>query len=796
MIQTEKAKMKLIDFLDEKKIPYIKIKILFNYTDLKSGVKYKKKPFYIPCEYPKGSGEYINVKDDSFYSKWMTWDYEKCKNHNEFISNNKIGLNALNINLTNSKYMIVDIDSEDPKICEEYLKEYGDVMKTKSTGRKLPHLWRLKHEEDKNTTKTKYKDDLDLIYTNTFEFSDTKFENYTEDIPVFKDFPSVVETKTTKRKFKINKSVKPIIADENSPVDSDIETLLNLIPNTSGLIPYDEWLKICFSLKNDNPNNYEMAKTWSSQSDIHTDEHFNHIWNYSEGGNSIGTLHYYAKLYNEFEYRKNLMKTGIKITDDSLAKTYINLQYNNIVYSNDEVYLYKKNWIKDDKKHLQLKKNIRVVLLEFFLRISMDISNKMIEFINDENQVKLLKQEKKNIEQIEMKCATKSSIDNIKDFVIQDLATLNKNIVFDLGQEQLYNLQFKNGVYEIDNKKFRPRTQNDYITQYLNWDYNNEINVEALKDVKMIYKKLQPDEEQRKFSLEWMAYNLTGSTGKQKFKMNIGYSAGNGKSTEFKIHDRVFDIYSKKLDVKTFNDKNDKRHKQIIHLIKNPIRFAYCEELQQTKLDVDFIKDFVDGSKLNCEIMYGTSESKSIQAKLTTCSNKDFNLELDKGILRRGLVQFYESKFRPEYTEDNFKNHTYRMVEDYENKFLQDDYKNAYLHLLLNHYDKDFQPPNKNKDAFKEIANEYDEYGSILTDEFILTDDKKDTIYKEELHTYFKDKLNKKSMSWRFFLSQMKAKDIKYNKSRMVLGQRGLFEGIKCKEQDFLTTDLTGELDD
>ena len=180
---------------------------------------------------------------------------------------------------------------------------------------------------------------------------------------------------------------------------------------------------------------------------------------------------------------------------------------------------------------------------------------------------------------------------------------------------------------------------------FLDWNYKESIDQDIINKVDSFYSKLQPNKQQKEFSLQWLAYNLTGETSKQKFKMNIGYSASNGKSTEFKIHDLVFNIYSQKLDSKTFNLNNDKRHKQLIHLIKKPVRFSYCEELKTDKLDVDFIKDFVDGSNINVEIMYGTSESKNIQAKLTTCSNKDFNIDIDKGILRRGLVQYYESKF-------------------------------------------------------------------------------------------------------------------------------------------------------
>ena len=82
--------------------------------------------------------------------------------------------------------------------------------------------------------------------------------------------------------------------------------------------------------------------------------------------------------------------------------------------------------------------------------------------------------------------------------------------------------------------------------------------------------------------------------------MNIGYTASNGKSTEFRIHDSIFPIYSKKLDKDTFNiSYANKRHKQIRQLQKNPIRFCYCEELDQKKIDVDYLKDFVDANNLS-----------------------------------------------------------------------------------------------------------------------------------------------------------------------------------------------------
>lgn len=186
----------------------------------------------------------------------------------------------------------------------------------------------------------------------------------------------------------------------------------------------------------------------------------------------------------------------------------------------------------------------------------------------------------------------------------------------------------------------------------------------------MIFVKLQPIKEQRDFTLGFLSYSLSGDTSKQIFKMNIGYSASNGKSTELKIHDNTFPIYTTKLEKDTFMLGNTKRHKSISCCLKQPIRLAYIEELQQKKLDGDFLKDWVDGNKITNEVLYGYTECKKIQAKLMTCSNKDLKIDSDEGVLRRGKVQFYNSQFLDGLSKDDFVNHKYKKVNKFEKSLM------------------------------------------------------------------------------------------------------------------------------
>ena len=239
-----------------------------------------------------------------------------------------------------------------------------------------------------------------------------------------------------------------------------------------------------------------------------------------------------------------------------------------------------------------------------------------------------------------------------------------------------------------------------------------------------------------------------------------------------------------KLDSQTFELGNMKRHKQIISLVTNPIRFAYCEEMRDKKLDVDFLKDMVDGDKINCEVMYGTTVIHSIQAKISTCGNSDMNIFADGGIVRRATVQMYDSVFRRGETDD-FEKHVYQLKEGYDKNFQNNEYKNAYLHLLLDYYNENMDFPKENEQNFTDITNDYDEYGNILSSNFEITkNDEVDRVGKDKLHNFFKDKLNKPTLAWGTFLRECKQRGLTYNKHLRCDGVKGCFTGIKSLADD------------
>ena len=166
--------------------------------------------------------------------------------------------------------------------------------------------------------------------------------------------------------------------------------------------------------------------------------------------------------------------------------------------------------------------------------------------------------------------------------------------------------------------------------------------------------------------------------------MNIGYTAANGKSTEMEMHQAVFPIYTYELENTFFSKTCTMRHKFGAKIVEFPIRLAFIEELDEAQLDENFMKKFGNCQNIQLQKMYAEmTDNSRIQRKLITTSNKDRNMKLDKGLIRRTLIQKYESQFVSKNAVNESKNCYLMDTTWVETRFSQDSYKLAYFHFLL-----------------------------------------------------------------------------------------------------------------
>jgi len=657
--------------------------------------------------------------------------------------------------------------SEELEFIEDCKKKYPYFL---SSTKKMPHFLFFNEsstEQKKKRYASKY-EDIEIL-SGSWSYFPLKENiiNWGINPPVIDMFKEIVKENNTTKINKIEekeedegfKSVEPEL---NSDL---VENLLSLIKNDGEGLHYDDYIRIIWALKNDNPKNRKKALKFSMRSSKHNSKYFSQIWQEGREGNSLGTVHFYAREHSPEKYRKLIRADSIQPTEENLAKLFLNLFGDNTLYSKNSIFIYEKEWKKDTINFLILKKKIRNILNEFIIQKISDTKN------NTEFQ--------KHLNAIHLKIQMRRTIDNICALILQDKAeeASFNSIEFDTGEDQLYNIQFKNGLYDLKKMEFRKRNKNDYITQILDWNYCEEVKDEDYNEVKDFFRKLQPDKNQRDFTISWLASHLNGNIDKAKFKMNIGYSAENGKSTESEIHSTVFGFYTKKLSANYFTENNSKRHKETIHLINNPIRYAYIEELRQNKLDTDFLKEFCDG-KLECDVLFKESTVGRIQATLNTSSNNDANFEADKGLLRRGIIQEYKSQFLKYQKEDDYQNNKFQKKEGYFRRYENEGLRNAYFKILKENYGE-LKIPKKNENLFESIAEEYDEMGDFLRTNFELTKNKNDFIHKSIVNDIFQ---GYKKYPWRKLLTEFKKRGIEYNREKMIKGKRGYFIGIKQKK--------------
>jgi hypothetical protein len=369
---------------------------------------------------------------------------------------------------------------------------------------------------------------------------------------------------------------------------------------------------------------------------------------------------------------------------------------------------------------------------------------------------------------------------------------------FDTNAAQYDNLQFRNGVLMLnkvvlaaDNTikcdgAFRPRIKEDKITQFLDWDFG-PAEEENLAFVKEIFRQIQPEAEQLQFQLDWLAYCLTGHTGAQRFKMNIGHTALNGKSTEANIHRNVFGMYSTKIPKNTFAEDNQKAHKPLMELLQSPIRLAYMEELDRKKIDIDAFKEWVDGKEQTVEVMYGYQLRRRIQAKFMSSSNKDPNADADAGFIRRGLIQYYYSKFVLE--GENPAQNIFKKIENLDETFLQERFRRAYLTMLLPHVFRYYSGrrlaiPAFAERQFEKIMDEYDAFKTALY-EICEKGTQADCVWKDDVVSALKLKMGQHIKWEKHVLPEIKRFGLIYERDSRVLSkysnrsERGIIRGLK-----------------
>jgi hypothetical protein len=354
-------------------------------------------------------------------------------------------------------------------------------------------------------------------------------------------------------------------------------------------------------------------------------------------------------------------------------------------------------------------------------------------------------------------------------------------------------LNFRNGKLDLKTMEFSDRTEADFVTEYLNYDFQLKVNKAVKNEVIEVLKKIcNSDDSDYDFIMNFLSYCITSETKEQKYLNVVGPSASNGKSTMIKLMEEALSIYIFKAKKDLFSEAYSKGHKYFAQT-KNK-RIVYIEELDKKKVDADLIKDVVDGNQINNEVLFSTTEKIDINFKLMFLSNNLMNFDADSGIKRR-LIHFeFRNKFVAQQDlEKERVNHkigqVYALDNSLVNKFhVNDDYKNALIHILIKkakqYFEKGLVIPEKYVEMAKEVCEENDKFKNFFDNHFDITNNDGDRMSKDELRDMY-NSYTKCNFSASSIMTDIQRLQLKYERGLRCIyngiSLRGVILGIKKK---------------
>ncbi len=681
---------------------------------------------------------------------------------------------------------VIDFDSKNAynKAIKDY-PELNEFFTTKTP--KGYHVYGLYNPNIKTSTNREKKidirnDDGFVFGAGTIREDGLVYENFIEG-SLNNEFPEPFLKYVSEKDKKIKKEPTTKMKEEKITLKK-CEMILDTI-HTKYLTNYDSWLKIVWAMRSDPEVSIALAKRISQKASNYEEDMFQKTYNDTKYGKEISkkTYYYYAKISNETAFL-NICKSFDNCTGntDEIANIFIEIAGDSVVCDFDEnIYVY--NQV-TNKWRLDKTGDITCNLVEDTLKPYYELLKKTLqdkifnEDGGDEEEFDKIAKQYKNVEAMLRAVGNITSSCGLYKVIRRKIKAVENDIRFNMLESQSNNLHFKNGVLDVMTGIFRPRDKYDYMTLTLSWDYieeKDEIDPTIIDDINSMFHKMELRENVNKFIKSWLFYCLTGSTKEQIFLFQLGESAANGKSTLFSIMSKCFEFYTFKLDSKIFDMGYSSAHKQFIKLIKCPVRFAYIEELGSKQLDGQLLKDTVDG-EINVNEMYGNADVYKSQAKINVAGNGIVSVKTDNGITRRMKVKECVSQFLPNQEVDDYENMIFIRDEELATKFESDEYKNALLHILLEH--KTLTIPEEVEQYTNEIQNECDPFKSELEKYFIFTQNEDDRTNEAEIEQY----LTKYSSNG--IKSNMRRIWGKKDNNKVYKNKKGCYLGVRLRMDD------------
>lgn len=367
----------------------------------------------------------------------------------------------------------------------------------------------------------------EFISSNTITEANETADLYATNAQKGKKNKTNVETAIDKEKLKkvekmVNKEFpQPIKNDQYQFVEGLVEILS---PHRSQ--DYHEWIRVCWALRNISQSYFNIFVNFSKKCPEKFDLNYcKKIWNSGRtngGGYTLASLHWWARLDDKDEYLK-VMREKVKPfvtqaksgTHDDVANVVREMYksiYKCVDISQNKWYEFQDHrWVMVDSAYTLSEKISDELTREFWLLLSYYMSDAVTKVsIDHDDGMKNMGGIKKLTEKLKHAGFKKSVIE------------LCRNKFYDKNAQEKFDLNpmligFDNGVFDLNEMKFRNGTPDDMISKSVGYNYvEYDDESEELEQVYKYFEQVQTDEELREYTLRLISSYISGKTKDQQ----------------------------------------------------------------------------------------------------------------------------------------------------------------------------------------------------------------------------------------------------------------------------------------
>ena len=383
-----------------------------------------------------------------------------------------------------------------------------------------------------------------------------------------------------------------------------------------------------------------------------------------------------------------------------------------------------------------------------------------------------IKEGKKEIQKIIGKI--KGKITGYKGIVEWLAHRLCNPLFYDLCDENIYLLNFDNGVYDTKTKTFRKGEPTDMITKSVGFDFPVE-DQGYREEIDNFLKKVYPDPEVRKYAVMQQALALTGQKMTNDLFFTHTGKGSNGKSILQEILKNVFGDYFCMIpqSILTTVNKNDANSPNPFYSQIKGVRYLCGNEPSDgAKANDSFIKLCAAKEMIKYRTLFSKKvEDLYFQCSLNIfCNNKLEIKSTDGGMCRRIKVIEYVSIFTEKEHIINEENNIYAA--DFQLMSKVKEWKSDYMKMLLEIYDPKYiySEPLNVSEASTEYIDDNNDVKKFVNDKYVFTNNKDDFILFSNIHRdYQSEKI----------YDQSKAKDKKKFMELIEKEMNKKFDGVK-----------------